>query len=460
MTPNEPHADANESSATTANHRADAVVDSQRSRQESGKLDGQSRRTFGKLVLAGTAGALGLSGTSAAREQSGWREGYRQYAQDYVPNYYKSVPKKDNLYKTVQYVADNTNFWETLGKKMYLDQAVVTAAYTYPLPNSKKVETKEWDGILGDMYSDMPSKYKKKRKYPVAVPVTVVYLYDGYYNAVAYLRPYGSSYKSYGYAIKNGYQDYPDYSSIDDYKSNTWWWTEDGWGDAGDTEGGILDGVPTGDNAPQSRRGFGKLMLAGTAGALGRSGTSAAREQSGWREGYRKYAKDYVSNFYKSVPKKDNLYKCMQYEADNTNFWDTMYEKMYPDRTVVTAAYTYLLPNYKKVETKTWDGILSDMYSDMPSKYKKKRKYPVAVPVTVVYLYDGYYNAVAYLRPYGSSYKSYGYAIKNGYQDYPAYRSMSDYESNTWWWTEDGWGDAGSTDGGILDGVPTPLTDN
>jgi hypothetical protein len=74
------------------------------------------------------------------------------------------------------------------------------------------------------------------------------------------------------------------------------------------------------------------------------------------------------------------------------------------------------------------------------------------------YIYDGYYNAVAYLRPYGSSYKSYGYAIKSGYYQDKSYNSKSDYESNTWWWTEDGWGDAGDTEGGILDGIPTGLT--
>ena len=226
---------------------------------------------------------------------------------------------------------------------------------------------------------------------------------------------------------------------------------------------GLRDASPDADETPtdatSTRRGFGKLMLAGTAGALGLAEAGAARKQDGWRDGYRQYAKEYVSNFYKSVPKKDNLYKCVQYEADNTNFWETANKKLYLDQAVVTAAYTYPLPNYKPVEKKAWDGILSDMYLDMPNKYKKKRQYPVAVPVTVAYIYDGYYNAVAYLRPYGKSYKSYGYAIKNGYQDYPGYESKADYKSNTWWWTEDGWGDAGDTDGGILDGVPEELTD-
>jgi hypothetical protein len=242
------------STATDANHldeERDATPPGEdRDAAADGREDGveestQTRRGFGKLMLAGTAGALGLSQASTARATTGWRDGYRKYAQEYMPAFYKSVPKKKNLYKCVQYVAENTKFWETLGEKMYLDQAVVTAAYAYPVPNYKPVETKAWDGILSDMYADMPGKYRKKRKYPIAVPVVVVYLYDGYYNAVAYLRPYGKSYKSYGYAIKSGYYQRQTYDSKSEYESNTWWWTEDGWGDAGDTDGGILDGVPT-----------------------------------------------------------------------------------------------------------------------------------------------------------------------------------------------------------------------
>jgi hypothetical protein len=183
------------------------------------------------------------------------------------------------------------------------------------------------------------------------------------------------------------------------------------------------------------------------------------QRSSDWRKGYHKYAREYVPAFYESVPEKDNLYKCVRHVAKNTKFWERLGERMYLDRTVVTAAYAYPLPNYRKVEKRTWDGILSDMYADMPQKYAKQRRYPIAVPVFVVYLYDGYYNAVAYLRPYGKSYSSYGYAIKSGYYREKIYDSKSEYESNTWWWTEDGWGDAGDTDGGILDGVPTGLVD-
>jgi len=208
----------------------------------------QSRRGFGKLMLAGTAGALGLSqaGSVRAGGSGGWRQGYRKYVREYMPAFYSSVPKKENLYRCVKYVAENTGFWDRLGEKMYLDQAVVTAAYAYPVPNYKRVERKAWDGILSDMYADMPKKYRKRREYPIAVPVVVAYLYDGYYNAVAYLRPYGSAYKSYAYVIKSGYYQQSRYDSKSEYASNTWWMTEDGWGDAGDTDGGILDGVPTG----------------------------------------------------------------------------------------------------------------------------------------------------------------------------------------------------------------------
>lgn len=217
----------------------------------------QTRRGFGKLMVAGAAGAMGIAGTESAAAsgtgdslQSGnWREGYHQYAREYVPQFYKSVATKKNVYRCVKYVAETTNYWETLGKKMDLNKAVVTSAYVYPLPNYQRVDKKSWDGILSSMYAEMPSKYKDaeyKRKWPITVPVVVVYLYDGYYNAVAYLRPYGKSYKSYGYAIKSGYYQNSAYKSMRDYESNTWWWTEDGWGDAGDTDGGILDGVPTG----------------------------------------------------------------------------------------------------------------------------------------------------------------------------------------------------------------------
>jgi len=176
----------------------------------------------------------------------GWRKGYRKYAREYVPAFYESVATKRNLYRCVKYVAETTSFWERLGEKLYLDRAVVTAAYAYPVPNYKKVEKKAWDGILDDMYADMPKKYRRPGRYLAAVPVVVVYLYDGYYNAVAYLRPYGSNYKSYAYVSKNGYHQKRPYRSKSDYRSNTWWMTEDGWGDAGDTEGGILDGVPIG----------------------------------------------------------------------------------------------------------------------------------------------------------------------------------------------------------------------
>ena len=239
------------STATDANHPETDQTEATDGQQRESTADEpitQSRRGFSKLMLGGAAGALGLSATSTARASgtSDWRHGYQKYAREYVPTFYDSVATKKNLYKCVKYTAKKTDFWKTLGKKMYLDQAVVTAAYVYPLPNYKPVEKKAWDGILGDMYGDMPKKYRKKRKYPVAVPVVVVYLYDGYYNAVAYLRPYGSSYKSYGYAIKSGYYQDKSYNSKSDYESNTWWWTEDGWGDAGDTEGGILDGIPTG----------------------------------------------------------------------------------------------------------------------------------------------------------------------------------------------------------------------
>jgi hypothetical protein len=172
-----------------------------------------------------------------------WRDGYREYATKYVPAFYESVPTKKNLYRCIRYVGERSQFWQTLSEKMYLSKTVVTAAYVYPLPNYRKVDEKSWDGILGDVYADMPEQYGRKRKYPPYVPVFVVYLYDGCYNAVAYLRPYGD-YVSYGYAIKNGYKQRRRYDSKSDYESNTWWWTEDGWGDAGDTDGGILDGVP------------------------------------------------------------------------------------------------------------------------------------------------------------------------------------------------------------------------
>jgi len=247
--------DGDASTATDADDRAELQeADAADRRPEDASEDSlvQTRRGFGKLMLGGAVGALGLANADTARGAgtNDWREGYHKYAREYIPAFYKSVPSKKNLYRCVRYAADTTNFFGTLGKKMNLEKTVVTSAYFYPLPNYQKVEKKAWDGILSDMYADMPKKYRKKAKYkrrwPITVPVAVVYLYDGYYNAVAYLRPYGKSYKSYGYVIKNGYRQKTRYNSKSDYESNIWWFTEDGWGDAGDTDGGILDGVPTG----------------------------------------------------------------------------------------------------------------------------------------------------------------------------------------------------------------------
>jgi hypothetical protein len=246
--------DADASTAIDADDRAEHHADADDPQLEDASEDSlvQGRRGFSKLMLSGAMGAFGLSGAGAARgsRTNNWRKEYHKFARDYVPAFYKSVPSKKNLYRCVKYAAKTTNFWKTLGKKMNLEKTVVTSAYFHPIPNYKKVEKKAWDGILSDMYADMPKKYRKKpeykRRWPITVPLVVVYLYDGYYNAVAYLRPYGKSYKSYGYAIKNGYRQKQRYDSKSDYESNIWWFTEDGWGDAGDTEGGILDGVPTG----------------------------------------------------------------------------------------------------------------------------------------------------------------------------------------------------------------------
>ncbi len=220
-------------------------------------------------------------------------------------------------------------------------------------------------------------------------------------------------------------------------------------------------GEDTTESFSPTRRGFGGLMLAGTAGLLGLSqpGSAGGNHSDGWRREYRRYAKKYIPEFYKSVPKKKNLYRCVRYTAKYTDLWKTLDEKMNLHDTVVTSAYAYPKPNYKKVDKRARDGILSPMLAGMSKKYRKKRKYPVFVPVFVVYLYDGYYNAVVYLNPYGKSFTSYGYVTKTKYRKGKGYNSKSDYDLKTWWFTEEGWGDASDTPGAILDGTPTGLID-
>jgi hypothetical protein len=236
----------------SGNARDDVVETGGRVRVEGTVGTGDDRFAFlGDLIEIQVPSAVRLDVRDRDHQKRdwgnrGWRKGYRKYAREYVPAFYESVATRRNLYRCVRYAAETTSFWDRLGEKVYLDRAVVTAAYAYPVPNDKRVGKKAWDGILNDMYADMPKKYKGTDEYPATVPVFVVYLYDGHYNAVAYLRPYGSNYKSYAYVIKNGYHQKHRYSSKSDYRSNTWWMTEDGWGDAGDTEGGILDGVPIG----------------------------------------------------------------------------------------------------------------------------------------------------------------------------------------------------------------------
>jgi len=218
--------------------------------REEPKADGgHTRRRFGSLMLAGTAGLLGLAQPGSAGDHPSdcpdWRKQYYKYAKKYVPKFYKKVAKKRHLYRCIEYTAKHTDFWEVMGKKLDLHNTVVTAAHAYPRPNVWKVDKKAWDGILSDMLIDMPERYRKRRKYPVFVPVFVVYFYDGYYNAVAYLSPYGESFQCYGYAIKNEYNDDYDYDYKHGKDVKTWWWTKNGWGDASLAPGGILEGVPT-----------------------------------------------------------------------------------------------------------------------------------------------------------------------------------------------------------------------
>lgn len=227
----------------------------------------------------------------------------------------------------------------------------------------------------------------------------------------------------------------------------------------GSIDTGALDREDPGSEdrtgATADRRGFGKLLLAGAAGVTGLAGLSGpATAGEEWYETEWSYADDVVPAYYEHLTTTEVVDRMIRTEAELTEFFDVLYERMDLGDAGVVAADVYPRPCGTPPLPDGWDEVVRDILQEIPIEQRCPLEpcpdpHPVFVPALTADIRASTGEAIVNIDPVGVS-TGIHIDLEEWCWEEPSCDPMPDR------WTEEGWGTLGEA-GVNFDGEPIPV---
>jgi hypothetical protein len=102
------------------------------------------RRGFGKLLLAGAAGAAGLAGAGSVAAEEEWHDPYFATTEQALPAFYGNLPTRPVVEEMLAIEHEVSDFFEVLGERVEVDDAEIVGAWVRPKPCGGPIP-EQWD---------------------------------------------------------------------------------------------------------------------------------------------------------------------------------------------------------------------------------------------------------------------------------------------------------------------------